>query len=132
MARMLSNLETESQKLINIIFVGQPELVAVINTKKLRQLAQRIQVHAKLSPLNIAQSHDYIIHRLQSAGERVAARFDDYAVKQIHKKSKGIPRLINAICDMGLLAAFSKNTYVIDKKIIKQALKEVPAYVYHT
>lgn len=132
MARMLSNLETESQKLLNIIFVGQPELVDIVSDKRLRQLAQRIQVHARLYPLDLKQTQDYIIHRLKSAGETVAAHFDAKAVKQIHKKSKGIPRLINAICDMGLLAAFSKNSRVIDKKIINQALKEVPHYVYHT
>lgn len=132
MARMLSNLETESQKLLNIIFVGQPELVSIVSNKRLRQLAQRIQVHAQLYPLSLTQTEDYIIHRLKSAGERVAAHFDSYAIKRIYKKSKGIPRLINAICDMGLLAAYCKNSYVVDRKIIKQALKEVPNYVYHT
>lgn len=132
MTRMLSNLETESQKLINIVFVGQPELVKIISHKRLRQLAQRIQVHAQLHPLSLQQTQAYIAHRLQSANPKETARFDEYAVRQIHKKSKGIPRIINAICDMGLLAAFCKSSRTIDKSIIKQALKEVPQYVYHS
>ena len=132
MSRMLSNLETESQKLLNIIFVGQPELVKIISHKRLRQLAQRIQVHAQLHSLSLAQTQAYIAHRLQSANPNETAHFDGYAVQQIYKKSKGIPRIINAICDMGLLAAFSKSSRTIDRKIIKQALKEVPQYVYHS
>lgn len=131
MTRMLSNLETESQKLINIVFVGQPELVGIISNRRLRQLAQRIQIHARTTPLDLNQTQDYIVHRLQSAGEKIAANFETKAVKQIYKKSRGIPRLINAICDMSLLAAFGKSTYTIDKKIIREALKEVPTYVYH-
>lgn len=148
--RMLSNLETESEKLINIIFVGQPELVTAVNDRKLRQLAQRIQVHVNLSPLDLRETGDYISHRLQNAGNAkttthttgangtvskgapVSAFFESDAIKQIFKKSKGIPRVINTICEMGLLAAFCNNTHIIDKKIIKQALKEVPSYVYHT
>lgn len=132
MARMLSNLETETQKLINIIFVGQPELVEIIHQKRLRQLAQRIQVHAVLKPLNQDQTAKYIEHKLSHCGRDVAVRFDSKAIHRIYKRSKGIPRVINAICDMGLLAAYSQSRYVIDKKIIKQALKEVPSYVYHS
>lgn len=132
MTRMLSNLETESQKLLNIIFVGQPELVKIISDSRLRQLAQRIQVHAQLAPLSLEQTHSYIAHRLLSANPNGAARFDPYAVKQVYKKSKGIPRIINAICDMGLLAAFSQSERTIGRKIINQALKEVPKYVYHS
>lgn len=132
MTRMLSNLETESQKLLNIIFVGQPELVKKISEKRLRQLAQRIQIHARLVPLDLDQTQQYISHRMQASGERVTAYFDDRAIRQIHKKSKGIPRIINAICDMSLLAAYTKNSYIVDKKIINQALKEVPDYVYHS
>lgn len=132
MARMLSNLETETQKLINIIFVGQPELVEIIHQKRLRQLAQRIQVHAILKPLSQDQTAKYIEHKLSHCGRDIAVRFDPKAIHRIYKRSKGIPRVINAICDMGLLAAYSQSRYVIDKKIIKQALKEVPSYVYYS
>lgn len=132
MTRMLSNLETESEKLINIILVGQPEIEEKLKSKNLRQLAQRIQLHAKLFPLNLDETRGYIQHRICLAGERPAARFELDAIKRIFKKSKGIPRLINNLCDLSLLAAFSQNTYIIDKKIITLAFKEVPGYVYHT
>lgn len=132
MTRMLSNLETEAHKLLNIILVGQPELEEKLATKELRQLAQRIQLHAKLLPLDLNQTDHYIRHRLNCAGQRVSACFEPAAIKRIHKKSKGIPRLINNLCELSLLAAYSKNTHIIDKKIIKQAFKEVPNYVYHT
>lgn len=132
MTRMLSNLETESQKLINIILVGQPELEARLSQKELRQLAQRIQIHARLYALNLEETIHYIEHHLDNSGEHVNACFEAGALKTIYKKAKGVPRLINNLCDISLLAAFSQNTHVIDSKIIKQALREVPNYVYHT
>lgn len=132
MTRMLSNLETDTQKLINIIFVGQPELETVLKQRNLRQLAQRIQVHAQLKALTYEQTQKYIEHRIRGAGQNANVKFEPRAVKRIYKKSKGIPRIINAICDMSLLAAFSQSKFVIDRRIIRQALKEVPAYVYHS
>lgn len=132
MTRMLSNLETETQKLINIILVGQPELESKLSQKSLRQLAQRIQIHAKLRPLTLEQTAGYIHYRLTCAGERVAARFEPDVIRKIFKKTKGIPRLINNLCELSLMAAFCNNSYVVDKKVIKQALKEVPRYVYHS
>lgn len=129
--RMLSNLETESQKLINIILVGQPELETRLATHELRQLAQRIQINLKLAPLNLDQTADYIVHHLVKSGDRVVASFEKNAIQTIYKSTRGIPRLINNLCDLSLLAAFSQNTRIIDKKIIDRALKEVPHYVYH-
>ena len=129
MIRMLSNLETETSKLINIILVGQPELESKLANKELRQLAQRIQIHVKLTPLSLNQTYGYIEHRLNKSGDKVAARFEKNAIKKIYKKSGGIPRLINSICDLSLMAAFCSNTRVIDKKVINRALKEVPSYV---
>lgn len=131
MTRMLSNLETESQKLINIILVGQPELESVLSQTALRQLAQRIQIHAKLKPLSFDETSAYIQHRLNCAGKKSYAKFEGPAIKRIFKKSGGIPRIINNLCDMSLLAAFCQNTYLVDKKIITQAIKEVPSYVSH-
>lgn len=130
--RMLSNLETESQKLINIILVGQPELEKKLATKELRQLAQRIQIHMRLKPLDFNQTLSYIQHRLGCSGTKVAAHFEKAAVKKIYKSSGGVPRLINNLCDLSLLAAYARNTHIIDKKIIVEALKEVPRYVYHS
>lgn len=132
MTRMLSNLETDSQKLLNIIFVGQPELVTLINQDRLRQLAQRIQIHLQVNSLDLKQTTDYILHRISTAGEKVAAHFESSALKTIHKKSGGIPRIINNICEYVLITAYCRNTRVIDKKVLGQALKEVPQYVYHS
>lgn len=132
MTRMLSNLETDSQKLLNIIFSGQPELVRLINLDKLRQLAQRIQIHVELDSLNLEQTGHYIQHRIQCAGQRAAAHFEQSAIKTIHKKSRGIPRVINNICEYVLLTAYCLNTRIIDRRVLGQALKEVPQYVYHS
>jgi general secretion pathway protein A len=132
MTRMLSNLETESHKLITILLVGQPELQKKIAQRDLRQLAQRIQVNVQLSSLDLEQTGLYIRHRVNCAGDKAVAYFDDAAIKKIYKCSHGIPRLINNICDLGLLAAYSENTRVVDAKIIVRALREVPRYVYHS
>jgi general secretion pathway protein A len=132
MVRMLSNLETESAKLINIILVGQTELEDRLKSKELRQLSQRIQIHVKLSPLNLQQTSGYIFHRLNISGSRLIAHFEKNAIKKIHQKTGGIPRLINSICDLSLMAAFCQNTTVIDSKIIRRVLKEVPSYVSHS
>lgn len=132
MTRMLSNLETESQKLINVLFVGQPELEDLLAEPRLRQLAQRIKIHAKLSSLSFDETVAYITHRIACSGARVSAHFETNAIKKIFKSSGGIPRLINNLCDLGLLAAYSRNTRIIDKRIISEALKEVPKYVYHS
>lgn len=132
MTRMLSNLETESEKLLNIILVGQPELEEKLSKKELRQLSQRIQIHAKLHALDLDQTHGYIEHRLHRAGQRASVRFEFAAIKKIFRKSKGIPRLINNLCDMSLLEAFAKNTHIVDKAIINKAFREVPKYVYHS
>jgi len=131
MIRMLSNLETESDKLLNIILVGQPELEEKLAAKSLRQLSQRIQIHVKLKPLDYQQTSGYIQHRLNISGSKVAAYFEKDAIKKIYKKSRGIPRLINSICDLSLMAAYCLNTRVIDNKVINRALKEVPSYVAH-
>jgi general secretion pathway protein A len=131
MIRMLSNLETESEKLLNIILVGQPELEEKLATKNLRQLSQRIQIHVKLQPLSLNQTMGYIQHRLNTSGSKVAAHFERNTIKKIFRKSRGIPRLINSICDLSLMAAYCSNTRVIDNKVLTRALKEVPSYVTH-
>lgn len=132
MTRMLTNLETESQKLLNVILVGQPELEEKLGRKDLRQLAQRVQIHAFLKPLTLPQTVGYIEHRLHCSGPRMAARFEGDAVRKIHKKSRGVPRLINNLCDLSLLVAYCENTHIIDTRITKKAFKEVPDYVYHS
>jgi len=132
MTRMLSNLETDSQKLLSILFVGQPELVKLINQPRLRQLAQRVQIHVELPSLNLAQTESYIHHRMSRAGTKIAVHFESSVIKTIHKKSGGIPRIINNICEYVLLTAYCRNTHIIDRRVMGQALKEVPQYVYHS
>jgi len=132
MTRMLSNLETESQKLLTILLVGQPELKHKLEDVRLRQLSQRIQIKIDLQALTLNQTGEYIRHRVSRAGEKAMAHFDERAIKQIFKRSQGIPRLINNICDLGLMAAYAQNTRVIDATLIGRALKEVPRYVCHS
>lgn len=132
MTRMLSNLETESQKLINILLVGQPELNNLLKDERLRQLMQRMKICINLKPLTLSDTAAYIQHRIMNAGQNSSVSFDEKAIKKVFKSSGGIPRLINNICDLGLLAAFSRSVHVVDKKIITEALREVPTYVYHS
>lgn len=131
MTRLLSNLETETHKLLQVILVGQPELEEKLADKSLRQLNQRIQLHCKLSPLNKSETEKYIQHRLQKAGHNAEMIFDKSAVKEIYKLSRGIPRIINTLCELTLLAAFSHDAHIITKPLVKKAAKEVPVHVYY-
>ena len=106
--RMLSNLETADSKLLQIILVGQPELRSQLARPELRQLRQRISIQCHLQPLSRQEVEEYILHRLEVAGNREALRFTPAAFDVIAKYSCGIPRLINIICDFLLLAAFAE------------------------
>jgi general secretion pathway protein A len=124
--RMLSNLETEKEKLIQIILVGQPQLKKLLARPELRQLDQRVTARYHLNPLNRKETYQYIQHRLDIAamGERVT--FEPRALKYVYKISKGIPRLINVFCDRSLLGAFAiGRKSPIPRKIVKQAVREV-------
>jgi len=123
--RLLSNLETDDQKLIQIILMGQPELRDKLQQPELRQLRQRITVRYHLGPLDIAETAHYIHHRLTLAGANGRPRFDAGAVKQVYKYSGGVPRLINAVCDKALLAGFVTQTDLISKKLIRLAIEEL-------
>lgn len=124
--RMLSNLETEKEKLLQIIMVGQPELLDILKTPELRQLNQRITVRYHLYPLDYQEMTDYIYHRLKIAGsEEGGIQFSDKALKRIYTKSKGIPRIINVICDNSLLAAYVVETKKITLPLVKKAIKEI-------
>ncbi len=111
--RMLSNLETEKDKLFQIILVGQPELRDKLNSPSLRQLRQRISVRYHILPLESDEIEQYINHRLTVAGGDGLIIFTDKAIEQIYRYSEGVPRLINIICDRSLLAG-----YVLEKKKI--------------
>jgi len=123
--RLLSNLETDHQKLMQIVLMGQPELREKLSQPKLRQLRQRITVRYHLSPLSLSETSYYIQHRLTLAGANGRPRFDDSAIKSIYRYSDGIPRLINAVCDKALLAGFVMQTDVVNKKVVKLAVEEL-------
>jgi len=126
--RLLSNLETEKDKLIQIVLVGQPELNRRLNLYDLRQLRQRIMVRYHITPLEKNEIEDYINHRLGIAGSNNRIKFTDEALQAISDFSGGTPRLINIICDRALLAGFVAETYVIDLNIIHRCLEELESY----
>lgn len=123
--RLLSNLETDHQKLIQIVLMGQPELRDKLALPELRQLRQRITVRYHLGPLDAEQTAEYIHHRLTLAGACGIPRFDRAAIRRIHRYSGGIPRLINAVCDKALLAGFVMQTGLITKKLVQLAIEEL-------
>lgn len=122
--RLLTNLETSERKLLQIILIGQPELRQTLARTDLRQLAQRITGRYHLDPLNREETGRYIRHRLKVAG---ASRqiFTDNAVREVHRLSQGVPRLINVICDRALLGAYSQEKVVVDRSLARQAAAEV-------
>jgi general secretion pathway protein A len=124
--RMLSNLETEREKLLQIVLFAQPELQDLLCTPSLRQLNERITVRYEIEPLNQEQVQDYIKYRLEIArGSNKNVNFSNGAHKIIFKYSKGIPRRINAICDRVLLIAYTKDTNSINKKMIKDTVNDI-------
>ena len=112
--RMLSNLETDKAKVLQIILVGQPELRRTLDLSSLLQLRQRISINCYINPLFRVELNEYILHRLSVAGNRTAVDFTMQALDIIYSYSRGIPRLINIICDFLMLYAFSEEKKVID------------------
>jgi general secretion pathway protein A len=123
--RLLSNLETDRQKLMQIVLMGQPELREKLQQPKLRQLRQRITVRYHLRPLDATETVAYINHRLTLAGANGTPRFDDSAARLVFKYSEGIPRLINAVCDKTLLAGFVMQTGLMTRKLVDLAIEEL-------
>ena len=123
--RMLSNLETESEKLIQIILIGQPELADTLMLPALRQLNERITVRYELKPLSLLEVREYIQHRLIVAQGPGSLKFTSGAFNLIYMFSEGIPRRINALCDRALLIAYTKNTSKIDRRIVKLAVHDI-------
>ncbi len=123
--RMLSNLETEKDKLLQILLIGQPEFIDMLNSYKLRQLNQRITVKTHISALNIKEMEAYIYHRLKVAGNENAVKFTSDAIKKIFKFSEGIPRKINVVCEYALLSGYVENASIITAKIVKKGLKDI-------
>jgi general secretion pathway protein A len=123
--RLLSNLETDDRKLLQIVLLGQPELREKLNDRALRQLRQRITVRYHLSPLSRDDTTRYIAHRLRLAGANGRPAFTPRAIRVIHRYSGGIPRLINAVCDKALLYGFVNGTDRLDGRAAKQAIREL-------
>ncbi len=124
--RLLTNLETNTQKLLQIILVGQPELSAMLAKPELRQLSQRITARYNLQPLNHEETDAYIRHRLQVAGLPANQElFPARVVKEIYRATRGIPRLINVVCDRVLLGSYGQNESRVSMKMLRQALREV-------
>ncbi|MFH0809872.1 MAG: AAA family ATPase [Pseudomonadota bacterium] len=123
--RMLSNLQTEKAHLLQIILVGQPSLQEKLRARGMEQLAQRVVVHYHLRPLDANETRAYIGHRLSVAGRRdVANIFSPGALDLIFLRSKGIPRLINLMCDAALLCAFAEGQERIDETTIEEVCRD--------
>jgi general secretion pathway protein A len=124
--RLISNLETEREKLLQIVLVGQPELKALLAREDLRQLSQRITVRYHLKRIDEGDIHSYIHHRIRiAAGGREPVAFAKGAVKRICKYSKGLPRLINSVCDRALLLAYTKDAREISGAMIDAAIMDL-------
>ena len=126
--RLLSNLETDSRKLLQIVLMGQPELRDRLNNPRMRQLRQRITVRYHLPPLNRYEVTQYIQHRLEVAGSKGAKGspyFTQPALWRVYNYSQGIPRLLNAICDKALLAGFVSQQEKINYRLVSRAVREL-------
>lgn len=122
--RLLTNLETAQDKLLQVILIGQPELKRVLQRSDLRQLAQRITARYHLEPLSLSQTRDYIRHRLRVAGAG-GHLFTDGALREVHVRARGIPRLINVICDRALLGAYAQDRERVNRRTVRLAAREV-------
>ena len=122
--RLLTNLETDTKKLLQVILIGQPELQQLLKRQELRQLAQRITARYHLLPLTVEEVGLYVQHRLQVAG-RHEPLFHKSAIKALHKFSGGIPRLINLLCERALMASYAQSKVPIDSKMVRLASVEV-------
>jgi len=125
MVRLLSNLETDNQKLIQILLVGQPELRDKLDAPALRQLRQRITIRYHLNSLNETETQRYIAHRMSVAGGRGVPAFERAALRRIYRYSRGVPRLINALADKALLAGYVHRSDVITAKLVLRAEREL-------
>jgi general secretion pathway protein A len=127
--RLLSNLETDRRKLLQIVLMGQPELRAKLDQKHLRQLRQRITVRYHLGPLDRAETATYIRHRLHVAGAADLDVFTPLAVARLHLYAGGVPRLVNAVCDKALLYGWVKGRKRLGFWQIERAIRELEGKV---
>ncbi len=123
--RLLSNLETEKEKLLQIVLVGQPELRQTLKNPALLQLRQRISIRYHLTSLDLEETGKYIRHRLDVAGFKGESPFESEALDVAYTYTDGIPRLLNVLCDKALLAAFVQDSKNVTKEIMEQAREEI-------
>jgi general secretion pathway protein A len=123
--RLLSNLETATSKLIQIVLFGQPELDTKLDSRELRQLRQRISVRWALQALNANETREYVRHRLRMAAGGKSDIFNDPALREVHRRSAGVPRLVNLICDRSLLAGYAAGQSRIGADVVAKAAREV-------
>ena len=123
--RLISNLETERDKLIQIVLMGQPELREIIELPELRQLKQRIVLRFHLYPLSERETQAYVFHRLKVAGADGSLKFSRRALKAVAQYSGGIPRVINIVCDNGLLLGFVQETKKITEAIVREVIRDL-------
>jgi len=128
--RLISNIETDDRKLLQIVLMGQPELRDRLNSHQLRQLRQRITVRYHLKPLTRDEVGQYIHHRLALAGSQGMPTFTGPAIWRIFRYSKGIPRLINAVSDKALLAGFVSRSYKINYWMVGRAIRELEGNIH--
>lgn len=122
--RLLTNLETTREKLLQVILIGQPELAALLARPQLRQLAQRITARCNLRPFTAEETRAYVQHRMEIAGQREPI-FDRWATRVVHRFSRGVPRLVNTICDRALLGAYATGQTRVTATIVRRAGREV-------
>ena len=123
--RLLSNLETRTAKLLQIVLCGQPELEAKLNATDLRQLRQRIAILRRIEPLSDAECRDYVEHRLKIVGGNAARLFTPGAMSLLWTNSGGIPRIINVMCDNALLIGFAASCKKIDEAIMLEVIRDM-------
>src|ERR1700730_12814001 len=116
--RLLANFETETEKLLSVVLVGQPELAERLNEPALRQLKQRIALRCTLGPLDLRETASYIAGRIRIAGGDAARLFTREAVVDIYESSGGIPRVISVICENALLTGFAEGVRPVDRRVI--------------
>jgi general secretion pathway protein A len=124
--RLLSNLETTRDKLLQIVLIGRPQLSDMLNSHDLRPLGQRVTVSYHLRSLSKHETFQYIIHRIAIAGLGVTIKFEQSAIKQIYHYSNGVPKVINSACDKALMAAFKLRHKYISEQVVKTAIRDLP------
>ena len=123
--RLLSNLETTTEKLLQIVLFGQPELDALLDSPGLRQLRQRIGVRWRLESLSDPEASDYILHRLRVAAGADTDLFSPAALRELRRRSRGVPRLVNLLADRALLAGYADGSQRVERVHVGRAAREI-------